>query len=100
MQYRKCCDQKEQQQESAVSAVSAASSFLTMSLFIASFLCPVLFYSFSNYILFLSCWPGIHYEIQGVLEDMAIVLRAGVIGTCHNAWMELTFISWTVLRNF
>lgn len=52
---------------------------------------PVLFYSFSNYILFLSCWPGIHYEIQGVLEDMAILLRAGVIGTCHNAWMELTF---------
>lgn len=46
---------------------------------------PVLFYSFSNYILFLSCWPGIHYEVQGSLEDRAILLRAGVIGMCHNA---------------
>lgn len=57
---------------------------------------PVLFCSLSNYTsytlyIFLSCWPGIHYDIQVGNEHMALLLQSGITGMCHNAWVERTF---------
>lgn len=60
---QKCCDQKEQQQESAVSAVDSTSSFLTMSLFYC-FFSVVLSYFTHFQITFCFCLAGLVFIMR------------------------------------